>query len=146
MSRTKRWRNPKERRALVAEMYGYTGSVRETAWSLRMRHSDVAADLSMWRREHPGEDAARAGKRLLRRDKRAAEAASLRDRGLSLREIAARQGVSYETVRSDLKRCDAIPQTVNFSCQVEAPGRSDLTGESDSYPQADVIPLHRRTA
>lgn len=71
---------------------------------------------------------ARAGKRVLRRDERAAEAASMREQGLSLREIAARQGVSHETVRGDLKRHDSMSLADAYA--LTFPGRDDLGEET----------------
>lgn len=141
-----RWRTDKERRALVAEMYGYTGSVREVAWSLRMRYSDVAADLDLWRREHPGQNARQTGKRLLHRDQRAAEATRLRSDGLTIREIAARQHVSRETVRRDLARADSVSRIDTKARHIGTPGSADVTGECVTPPQAQVILLRGRTA
>lgn len=78
-----------------------------------------------------------------------AVAARLRGEGMSLRQIAARQSVSYQTVANDLARWDrehsAMPAEI---IRLSRPGVKNVTpGATDLTPGFDtgtnVIPLRR---
>lgn len=84
------------------------------------------------------------------RDRRMAIAARLRAEGLSLRQIATRQHVSYQTVARDLARWDQEgssmpPAIIRLSRPAVTPaapmGATNVTPIRDSG--ADVIPLRR---
>jgi lambda repressor-like predicted transcriptional regulator len=78
-----------------------------------------------------------------------AVAARLRAEGLSLRQIAARQSVCYQTVANDLARWDrehpAMPAEIvrlsRSAVKNVTPGATDLTPDFDSG--TNVIPLRR---
>lgn len=80
------------------------------------------------------------------RDARMKRAARLRDEGMSLRQIAAEQEVSHETVRRDLARWDdlnAPDASVSHLPVTKTPPRGgNVTAECDS-DAAPVIPLRR---
>ena len=80
------------------------------------------------------------------RDARMNRAARLRAGGNSLRQIAAEQDVSYETVRRDLARWDALnapDATVSHLPVTKMPlGGGSVTGARDTGA-APVIPLRR---
>jgi lambda repressor-like predicted transcriptional regulator len=83
------------------------------------------------------------------RDRRMAVAVRLHAEGLTLRQIAARQSVSYQTVANDLARWDrehaAMPAAIirlsKPTVKNVTPGATDLTPGFDSH--ANVIPLRR---
>lgn len=78
------------------------------------------------------------------KNKRMAKAVELRDRGLSLRQIAARLVVSEGTIRNDLKRWQAA--RVNVSPLRNPAAQKCPTGGEITHPDyapADVIPLRR---
>jgi transposase len=80
------------------------------------------------------------------RDARMRRAARLRGEGKSLRQIAAEQEVSYETVRRDLARWDELnapDASVSHLPVTKTPPRGgNVTAECDSEDAA-VIPLRR---
>jgi hypothetical protein len=77
------------------------------------------------------------------RSARMRHAARLRGEGLSLRQIAAQQGVSHDTVWRDLAAWDAQHARVSdLPVRKTPPGGGNLTPRSDSR-DADIVPLRR---
>lgn len=80
------------------------------------------------------------------RGARMKRAARLRAEGKSLREIAAEQEVSYETVRRDLARWDALnapdASVSHLPVTKTPPGGGNVTAPCDTADAA-VIPLRR---
>lgn len=70
-------------------------------------------------------------------------AVRLRAQGLSLRQIAAIQDVSHDTVWRDLRKWDAQHANVSdLTVRKTPPGGGNLTAASDS--DATVTPIRRR--
>lgn len=80
------------------------------------------------------------------REARRGRAARLRAEGLSLRQIAAKQDVSYQTVLRDLRDWDALhapsAQVSHIPVTKSPPGGGNVTAGCDSE-DATVIPLRR---
>jgi len=77
------------------------------------------------------------------RKARMGRAARLRGEGLSLRQIAAKQEVSYQTVLRDLRKWDEVHPEVSHATVTKLPPRGEnVTPECDSA-NATILPLRR---
>lgn len=81
------------------------------------------------------------------RDERMTRAVELRGLDLSLREIAGRLAVSYQTVARDLARWErerpnVTPLAVTPDCHKVPPGRQEVTPSRDSS-DAEVVQIRR---
>lgn len=77
---------------------------------------------------------------------RTGRAVRLRSEGLSLRQIAAEQGVSKDTVMRDLRAWDAAQAKVSHLPVSKTPpggGNETPAGAADETPGARVMPLRR---
>lgn len=137
---TARWQTEIDRRRTVAEYYGRHGNKRTVAKMLRLRYATVEYDLDMWQAEHPGQPFPARAKR--RRATRMERAVRLRAEGLTLRQIAARLGCHYTTVRNDLLRWDQSGAAM-LKTPVESRLPGDLIQQPDSTP-GNVVKLQRR--
>lgn len=77
------------------------------------------------------------------RQARMGRAARLRAEGLSLRQIAARQDVSRQTVLRDLREWDAQQAKVSHLPVTFSPPRGGNVTPGCDSPDATVIPLRR---
>lgn len=137
---TARWQSETDRRSTVAEYYGRYGNKRTVARLLRLRYTTVDYDLAAWRAEHPSQPF--PGRAKQRRATRLERAVRLRAEGLTLRQIAARLGCHYTTVRNDLLRWDQSGAAM-LKTPVERPLPGDLIQQPDSTP-GNVVPLRRQ--
>jgi len=120
------WRNTGQREEQVAELRAAGWPVHLIASRLGVAHDTAAADLRRWRK----------------RQRRLAEAARLRDEGLSLRQIARQMKVDVHTIHRDLAKCDVARSEAVTVLHPPVPSTRCIR-PADATPEGRVIEFRR---